>query len=114
MFINTKHEEELERIRIEEQEKHDKENTERKARGLPTIEEEEAKKKAKKQKKEEGAEGDEEKPAEPEIEEEEVRQESEEDKWKPYYPETPSKICWALYSSPDTFWVSMDAYDAGN
>ena len=25
----------------------------------------------------------------------------------------PSKICWAYYSSADTFWVSMDDYDAG-
>ena len=36
-----------------------------------------------------------------------------EDEWKPYIPDVPSKICWAYYSSQDTFWLSMDDYDAG-
>ena len=36
-----------------------------------------------------------------------------EDEWKPYIPEVPSKIHWAVYSSPNTFWLSMDDYDAG-
>ena len=36
-----------------------------------------------------------------------------EDEWKPYIPEVPSKILWAYYSSSDTFWLSMDDYDAG-
>ena len=36
-----------------------------------------------------------------------------EDEWKPYIPETPSSICWSTYSSIDTFWLSMDDYDAG-
>jgi hypothetical protein len=35
------------------------------------------------------------------------------DEWKPYIPEYPSKIHWATYSSPDSFWLSMDDYDAG-
>ena len=105
----------MERIRIEEQEKHDEENRQRKLRGLPSIEEEEAKKKAKLKAKEESVEGDEvEKKTEaPEEEEPAESQESEEDKWKPYIPETPSRICWAIYSSTDTFWLSMDNYDAG-
>jgi hypothetical protein len=48
--------------------------------------------------------------------EEQNEQENEtkkEDEWKPFIPEVPSKICWADYSSPDTFWLSMDDYDAG-
>lgn len=36
-----------------------------------------------------------------------------EDEWQPYFPEVPSRIHWAQYSSPDTFWLSMDNYDAG-
>lgn len=107
----------MERIRIEEQEKHDKENRDRKARGLPSIEEEEAAKKAKRLKKKESSEDnsaeEEDKPEEVIEEETEPLPGQEEDKWKPYYPETPSKVSWAIYSSPDSFWVSMDGYDAG-
>jgi hypothetical protein len=36
-----------------------------------------------------------------------------EEEWKPFIPETPSSICWALYSSEDTIWLSMDDYDCG-
>ncbi len=35
------------------------------------------------------------------------------DEWKPFIPDIPSKICWASYSSPDSFWLSMDDFDAG-
>jgi len=44
---------------------------------------------------------------------EEEPEQSKADEWRPYIPEVASKVCWAHYSSPDTFWVSMDAYDAG-
>lgn len=116
-----RHEEELERIRIEEQEKHDEENRLRKMRGQPTIEEEEAAKRKKKLKKDgssnqesvDDAEGEEKKEEEVELPAEEQAEEKKEDQWKPYIPEVASKVCWAQYSSPDTFWVSMDSYDAG-
>ncbi|CAF5035285.1 unnamed protein product, partial [Rotaria socialis] len=49
-----------------------------------------------------------EKPAEQEEEEE-----KKEDDWKPYIPEKPSAALFAVYTSPDTFWLSMDDYDAG-
>ena len=111
----------MERIRIEEEEKKKREAEDRRARGLPDPEEEKRKKLQKKQEAEEAgnekgeedaANGDESKVEEPEEPEPE-EPEKEEDDWKPYIPETPSKICWAVYSSPDTFWLSMDAYDAG-
>ena len=106
-----KHEEELERKRIEEEERKKKEAEERKLRGID--DEEEEKKKKKKKEAEEKAENDDEekKTKEEESEEEEVKPKEEE--WKPFIPETPSKICWAYYSSPETFWLSMDDYDAG-
>ena len=43
-----------------------------------------------------------ERPAEGEEEEK-----KEEDDWKPYIPETPSATLFAVYTSPDTFWLSM-------
>ena len=110
----------MERIRIEEEEKKKREAEDRRARGLPDPEEEKRKKLQKKQEAEEAgnekgeedaANGDEPKVEEPE--EPEPEEPEKEDDWKPYIPETPSKICWAVYSSPDTFWLSMDAYDAG-
>lgn len=30
-----------------------------------------------------------------------------EDDWKPYIPEVPNAALFAVYTSPDTFWVSM-------
>ncbi len=51
-----------------------------------------------------------ERPAEQQQEEEEKK---EEDDWKPYIPEIPSAALFAVYTSPDTFWLSMDDYDAG-
>lgn len=116
-----RHEEELERIRIEEQEKHDEENRLRKMRGQPTIEEEEAAKRKKKFKKNSSSneesvdegEGEEKKEEEVEVVADEQAEEKKKDDWKPYIPEVASKVCWANYSSPDTFWVSMDSYDAG-
>lgn len=45
--------------------------------------------------------------------EENEEQAPKQDDWKPFIPDVPSKICWALYSSKDTFWLSMDDYDAG-
>ena len=45
--------------------------------------------------------------------EEEAAAKPAEDEWQPYFPEVPSRIHWAVYSSPDTFWLSMDEYDAG-
>ena len=114
-----KHEEELERKRIEEEERKKKELEERRLRGLD--DEDDKKKKGKKS--EEGkqssdsksAENEEEKSGEKKEEEEEENEENKpkEDEWKPYIPEVPSKICWAQYSSPDTFWLSMDDYDTG-
>lgn len=47
-----------------------------------------------------------EKPAEKE-EEEDDEEKKEEDEWKPYIPETPSAALFAVYTSPDTFWLSM-------
>lgn len=67
-------------------------------------EEEKKKKKAEEKKAEEAA----------NLEDEENNESKpKEDEWKPYIPETASKICWALYSSQDTFWLSMDDFDAG-
>ncbi len=43
-----------------------------------------------------------ERPAEPEEEEK-----REEDDWKPYIPEIPCAALFAVYTSPDTFWLSM-------
>lgn len=48
-----------------------------------------------------------EKPAEQPEEEEEKK---EEDDWKPYIPEVPSAALFAVYTSPDTFWLSMVNY----
>ena len=107
MKIILQHEEELERKRIEEEERKKKEAEERKLRGIDDEEEERKKKKKAEEKAEE-----EEKNKDPDLEDdEEVK--PKEDEWKPFIPETPSKICWAYYSSPDTFWLSMDDYDAG-
>jgi hypothetical protein len=43
-----------------------------------------------------------ERPNEPEEEEK-----KEEDDWKPYIPEVPCAALFAVYTSPDTFWLSM-------
>ncbi|CAM4893268.1 unnamed protein product [Rotaria socialis] len=85
-----RHEEELERKRKEEEERQRKLEEERRLRGIE-------------KKDKEG-----EKPAEQEEEEE-----KKEDDWKPYIPEKPSAALFAVYTSPDTFWLSMDDYDAG-
>ncbi len=117
-----RHDEELERLRLEEIERHDNENRERKARGLPSIEEEAEAKRKKKLKKKKEEDGDDDEAAEGGEGADEVKEETfdEEEKkkevvddWKPFIPEVASKVCWAVYSSPDTFWLSMDAYDAG-
>jgi hypothetical protein len=100
-----KHEEELERIRIEEEERKKKEAEERKRRGIDDEEE-----KKKKKKKDDDA--SEEKTQE-ELDEEEEEKNKKKDEWKPFIPDVPNKICWASYSTPDTFWLSMDDYDAG-
>ncbi|CAF0711556.1 unnamed protein product [Brachionus calyciflorus] len=100
-----RHEEELERKRKEEEERKKKELEERRLRGIDEEEEKKKKKEAEKK-----AEQDADKNMDEENDE---SKKPKEDEWKPYIPETPSKICWALYSSPDTFWLSMDAYDAG-
>lgn len=60
-----------------------------------------------------GEEGGKKEGAEKEATEEEAAAKPAEDEWKPFIPEVPSQIHWALYSSPDTFWLSMDDYDAG-
>lgn len=109
MFL--KHEEELERIRKEEEEKKKKEAEERRRRGLPDVDEEKNKKKKKQSSQEEVEEKKENE--EGEENEEENENKKKKDEWKPFIPEIPSKICWAAYSSPDTFWLSMDDYDAG-
>ncbi len=121
-----RHDEELERLRLEEIERHDREKRERKARGLPSIEEEaEAKRKKKMKKRQEesgagGEEGEEAAAGEGEVAEEgreesflEEKKKEAGDEWKPFIPEVASRVCWAVYSSADTFWVSMDGYDAG-
>ena len=43
--------------------------------------------------------------AEPQEEDEEGKKE--EDDWKPYIPETPNAALFVVYTSPDTFWLSM-------
>ncbi|CAF1609067.1 unnamed protein product, partial [Didymodactylos carnosus] len=45
--------------------------------------------------------------------EEEEEEQKQEDEWKPYIPEIPSQALFGIYTSPDTFWLSMDDYDAG-
>ena len=81
-------------------------------RGIDDEEEEKKKKKKKEAEAEKAENEDEEKKNKDENEEEEAAKPKEEE-WKPFIPETPSKICWAYYSSPETFWLSMDDYDAG-
>ncbi|UJR37290.1 hypothetical protein I4U23_029999 [Adineta vaga] len=88
-----RHEEELERKRKEEEERQKKLEEERRLRGIE-------------KKEKEGEKTD--RPTEPEEE-----QQPEEDDWKPYIPETPNAALFAVYTSPDTFWLSMDDYDAG-
>ncbi|CAF1167075.1 unnamed protein product, partial [Adineta ricciae] len=88
-----RHEEELERKRKEEEERQRKLEEERRLRGIE-------------KKEKEGEKTD--KAAEPEEEEQ-----PQEDDWKPYIPEKPSAALFAVYTSPDTFWLSMDDYDAG-
>ncbi len=111
-----KHEEELERLRIEEEERKKKEAEERRLMGIHE-EEEKKKKTGKKQesKKEDETEDDEENEIVKELEDEadESEQKKKIEEWRPYIPEVPNKINWAHYSSPDTFWLSMDDYDAG-
>ena len=104
------HEEELERKRLEEEEKKKKEAEERRLRGLDEVDE-----KAKKKDDPDSQKSEEqiEKEKKEKIEEEKPEEQKKEDEWKPYIPETPSKIFWASYSSPDSFWLSMDDYDAG-
>ena len=126
----------MERKRIEEEERKKKEAEERKLRWEDDSksldfkntnnsqsseyvkrgidDEEEEKKKKKKKDSDDKAEAEEEEKKAKEAdgeEEEEVK--PKEDEWKPHIPEHPSKICWAYYSSQDTFWLSMDDYDAG-
>lgn len=103
----------MERKRIEEEERKKKEAEERRLRGIDD-EEEEKKKKAKKNEESggENAESDN-KNNEKKDDEENPEEVKKEDEWKPYIPEVPNKILWANYSSPDTFWVSVDDYDAG-
>ncbi len=113
-----KHEEELERLRIEEEERKKKEAEERRLLGL---DEEDDKKKKKTKKDDSAKDGD--AAEDDETDETEKKAEGEEEdenepkkkveEWKPYIPEIPNKINWAHYSSPDTFWLSMDDYDAG-
>jgi len=43
----------------------------------------------------------------PVQQQEEEEGKTEEDDWKPYIPETPSAALFAVYTSPDTFWLSM-------
>ncbi len=98
----------MERKRLEEEEKKKKEAEERRLRGMD--EEDEKKKK----KEDPNSEKSEEQPEKKEkIEEDKPEETKKEDEWKPYIPETPSKIFWAHYSSPGSFWLSMDDYDAG-
>lgn len=116
----------MERKRKEEEERKKKEAEERRLRGEDDVDEKSKKKDGKKDGKKEGdKEEDESKQGgdeQGEEKKEEKKKEAEEpapeekpkeDEWKPYIPEIPSKICWAVYSSPDTFWLSMDDYDAG-
>jgi cilia- and flagella-associated protein 44 len=115
-----RHEEELERQRIEEEERLKREQEEKKLRGLDEEEENE-----KKKEKKSGGEGEDEKTGEENQEnkegeeKEEEEEEEEEDitakepEWQPFIPKNPSRICWATYSCPDTFWLSMNDFDAG-
>ena len=41
------------------------------------------------------------------VVEEEEETKKEEDDWKPYIPEIPNAALFAVYTSPDTFWLSM-------
>ena len=104
-----KREEELRRLRGLDEDEEDKKNKNKKdAKSKPTNAEADA------NADEEGAgENEEGKKKEEQVEEEEAEAQPKEEEWKPYIPETPSKICWAVYSSPDTFWLSMDDYDTG-
>ncbi len=85
---------------------------ERKLRGLDE-EEEKKKKEAEKKEGEEGAGGESKDKSQAKEGEEEAPAAKKEEEWKPFIPEVPSKICWAFYSSAETFWLSMDDYDAG-
>jgi hypothetical protein len=111
-----KHEEELERKRIAEEEKKKKEAEERRLRGLDEIDDK-AKKKDEKKEETETLEKPTEEPAVKEQKEktdlEKMEEIKKEDEWKPFIPEIPSKICWANYSTSDSFWLSMDDFDAG-
>jgi hypothetical protein len=104
-------------LRIEEEERKKKEAEERRLMGIDEKEEEEKKKKNSKKQSaaevdDEGDENDDgDKKADVDEEEEEPKPKVEE--WKPYIPEVPNRINWAHYSTPDTFWLSMDDYDAG-
>ena len=91
-------------------------------RGLDEVDDEKNKKKkdakgkaeeANAAEEEAAAEGEEGKKKEETEEQEEAEAQPKEEEWKPFIPETPSKICWAVYSSPDTVWLSMDDYDTG-
>ncbi|XP_067931339.1 cilia- and flagella-associated protein 44-like [Watersipora subatra] len=87
-----RHEEELERKRLEEEaakKKKDEERRLRIERGLASASDDE--------------------------DEEEVDAKEEEEEWKPYIPSTPSAILQGYYSmdEPGTFWLSMDDFDAG-
>ncbi|CAF3878718.1 unnamed protein product [Adineta steineri] len=112
-----RHEEELERKRKEEEERQKKLEEERRLRGIEKKEkveeeEEEVIPDIVPEIKDVNTEGDKaDKTIEPEEEDEEGKKE--EDDWKPYIPETPSAALFAVYTSPDTFWLSMDDYDAG-
>lgn len=48
--------------------------------------------------------------AEKAVEPEEEEEKQEEDDWKPYIPETPNAALFAVYTSPDTFWLSMVSF----
>ena len=100
----------MERKRLEEEEKKKKEAEERRLRGL---DEEDEKKKKKEDPNAEKSEEQAEKEKKEKLEEDKPEEQKKVDEWKPYIPETPSKICWAYYSSSDSFWLSMDDYDAG-
>ena len=106
----------MERKRIEEEERKKREAEERRLRGIDD-EEEEKKKKAKAKEEQEKREREARENGDDEggdgADDEEAKAKAKEDEWKPYIPEVASRICWAHYSTPDTFWLSMDDYDAG-
>ncbi|KAK6165219.1 hypothetical protein SNE40_023570 [Patella caerulea] len=87
---NLRHEEELERKRIEEEirlKKEEEEKRKRRERGLEDEEEEE---------------------------EEVKKPETPKEEWKPYIPEDPSPILQGFYSIEEgKFWLSMGDFDAG-